>query len=59
MSWSILSMGAVMKAVRRSTALESSDVMVQTVYGCCDEGGTEEHGVREFRCHGSDCLRVL
>ena len=37
MSWSILSMGAVMKAVRRSTAVESSDVMVQTVYGCCHE----------------------
>ena len=37
MSWFRLSTGAVMKAVRRSTALESSDVMVQTVYGCCDE----------------------
>ena len=37
MSWSRLSTGAVMKALWRSTAVESSDVMVQTVYGCYDE----------------------
>ena len=59
MSWSILSMGAVMKAVRRSTAVESFDAMVHTVYVCYDEGGTEEHGGREFRCHGPYYLWVL
>ena len=59
MSRSRLSMGAVMKALWRITAVKSSDVMVQAVYGCYDEGGMMHHGGKDLQCHGPDCLRVL
>ena len=45
--------------VERVLAVKSSNVTVQAVYGCCDEGVMEDHGGKELQCHGPDCQWVL